>query len=135
MPVPFHPAVPIVFQPNHFFVCPNCGKRIEVIIDFEKLDQRPNAEIFLKCLPPGGCGWCGDLPMFKGAPIPEIPNYFFICPNCGKPIEVIIYLEKVDQKPDGETFLKCLPPGGCKWSGELPMSMGRPMPRIQRTTS
>jgi hypothetical protein len=53
MPVPFHPAVPIAFHPNYFFMCPNCGKRIEVIIDFEKVDRKPDAEIFLKCLPHG----------------------------------------------------------------------------------
>jgi hypothetical protein len=72
MPVPYHPAVPIAFHPNYFFICPNCGKRIEVIIYFEKVDQKPDAEIFLKCLPPGGCKWSGELPMFKGAPIPGV---------------------------------------------------------------
>jgi hypothetical protein len=70
MPVPFHPAVPIDFNPNYFFICPNCGKRIEVIIDFEKVGKKPDAEIFLNCLPPGGCRWSGELPMSKGAPVP-----------------------------------------------------------------
>ena len=76
MPVPFHPAVPIAFHPNFFFVCPNFGKRIEVIIDFEKAGEKPGAEIFLNCLPPGGCRWSGELPMFKGAPMPGVPGTF-----------------------------------------------------------
>ncbi len=69
MPVPFHPAVPIAFHPNYFFICPNCGKCIEVIIDFEKVRQKSDAEVFLNCLPPGGCRWSGELPMSKGAPM------------------------------------------------------------------
>jgi hypothetical protein len=74
MPVPYHPAVPIAFHPNYYFICPNCGNRIEVIIDFEKAGKKPDAEIFLKCLRPGGCIWSGELPMSKGAPIPEVPG-------------------------------------------------------------
>jgi predicted RNA-binding Zn-ribbon protein involved in translation (DUF1610 family) len=124
-----------VFDPNYFFVCPNCGKRIEVIIDFEKVGHEPDVEIFLKCLPPGGCKWSGELPMSKGAPMPGVPNYFFVCPNCGRRMDAIIDFEKVDQRPDAEIFLNCLPPGGCRWSGELPMSKGAPRPGIQRTTS
>jgi predicted RNA-binding Zn-ribbon protein involved in translation (DUF1610 family) len=135
MPVPYHPAVPIAFHPNYFFVCPNCGKRIEVIIDFKKVWQKPDAEIFLNCLPLGGCRWSGELPMSKGSPMPETPNYFFICPNCGERIEVMIDFEKVGQKSGAEVFLNCLPLGGCKWSGELPMSKGSLMPGVPGTSS
>ena len=53
MPVPFHPAVPFAFHPNYLFICPNCGKRIEVIIDFEKVGQKPGAEIFLNLFATG----------------------------------------------------------------------------------
>jgi len=67
-------TMPRVFDPNYFFVCPNCGKRIEVIIDFEKVNEKPDAEIFLKCLSPGGCRWSGELPMSKGAPMPGTPR-------------------------------------------------------------
>ncbi|MGB8031408.1 MAG: hypothetical protein WCF30_17285 [Terracidiphilus sp.] len=70
MPIAFH----VSFHPNYFFTCPNCGKRIEVIIDFEKVNRKPDAEIFLNCLPPGGCRWCGELPMSKGVPMPGIPR-------------------------------------------------------------
>ena len=70
----FYSAMPSAFDPNYFFTCPNCGKRIEVIIDFEKVDLKPDAEIFLKCLSPGGCGWSGELPMSKGAPMPGVPG-------------------------------------------------------------
>ena len=38
MPRTFHPAVPRVFDPNHFFTCPNCGNRIEVMIDLDKVN-------------------------------------------------------------------------------------------------
>jgi hypothetical protein len=72
VPIAFRPAVPFVFHPNYFFICPNCGKRIEVIIDFEKVGQKSDAEIFLNCLPPGGCRWSGELPMSMGVPIPGV---------------------------------------------------------------
>lgn len=64
--VPF--ALKAAFHPNYFFLCPKCAKRIEVIIDFEKVGEKRDAQIFLKCLPPGGCGWSGELSMSKGAP-------------------------------------------------------------------
>ena len=76
MPRTFYSAIPSAFNPNYVFVCPNCEKRIEVIIDFEKVGQKSDVEIFLNCLPPGGCRWSGELPMFKGAPIPEVPGTF-----------------------------------------------------------
>lgn len=43
---------------------------MEVIIDFSKVGEKRDAKIFLKCLPPGGCGWSGELSMSQGAPIP-----------------------------------------------------------------
>lgn len=60
----------VVFHPNYSFICPNCDKRMEVIIDFSKVGEKRDAEIFLKCLPPGGCGWSGELSMCHGTPIP-----------------------------------------------------------------
>jgi hypothetical protein len=45
-------AFHVAFHPNYFFNCPNCGKRIEVIIDFDKVGEKREAEIFLKCLTP-----------------------------------------------------------------------------------
>ncbi|SPE19076.1 hypothetical protein SBA5_20023 [Candidatus Sulfotelmatomonas gaucii] len=60
----------VAFHPNYSFICPKCGKRIEVIIDFDKVGEKRAAEIFLKCLSPGGCGWSGELSMSQGARIP-----------------------------------------------------------------
>lgn len=64
----------VAFHPNYSFICPNCGKHMEVIIDFSKVGEKRDAEIFLKCLSPGGCGWSGELSMSQGAPIPGASN-------------------------------------------------------------